>query len=100
MAPTFEEMMDSLTKPKPRSSADSNDTEGPNATESRPSSPVASDHSMGLNDTEFQALAHSLDETTIPVMRQAGPNLQAQPIGILVRRERENIHKDTLCDAP
>ena len=73
MAPTFEEMMDSLTKPKPRSSADSNDTEGPNATESRPCSPAASDHSMGLNDTEFQALAHSLDVTTIPACDKRVP---------------------------
>ena len=45
MDPTFEEMMGSLddsssiiTEPKPGSPADSNDSEGPNATEPKPSS--------------------------------------------------------------
>ena len=65
-APTFEEMMDSATKSKPSSSADSNDPEGLTATKSRPSSPAVSDHSVGLNEAEFQALADSLEETTDP----------------------------------
>ena len=58
--------MNSVTKPKPSSSADSNDPEGLTATKSRPSSPAVSDHSVGLNEAEFQALADSLEETTDP----------------------------------
>ena len=65
-APTFEEMMDSATKSKPSSSADSNDPEGLTVTKSRPSSPAVSDHSEGLNAAEFKALADSLDETSDP----------------------------------
>ena len=73
MAPTFEEMMDSLddslsilTKLKPSSSADSNDPEGLTVTKSRPSSPAVSDHSGGLTAAESKALTDSLDETTDP----------------------------------
>ena len=58
MAPSFEEMMDSLddslsilTKPKPSSPADSNDSEGPNATEPKPSSADSND-SEGPNAAE------------------------------------------------
>ena len=88
MAPTFEEMMDSVTKPKPISSADSNDTEGSNATKSRPSSPAASDHSVGLNDTEFQAFVHSLDETTVPACDKRVPVSKLNPSGLSANQAR------------
>ena len=79
MDPTLEEMLDSLddsssiiTKPKPGSPADSNDSEGPNATESndpegpnaaepKPSSPEVSDDSDALSAALVEALAGSLE---------------------------------------
>ena len=72
-APTFEEMMDSATKSKPSSSADSNDPEGLTVTKSRPSSPAVSDHSEGLNAAEFKALADSLDKTSEPTCDKPVP---------------------------
>ena len=72
MAPTFEEMFACAT-------TDSNDPDGPIVTKSRPCSPAASDHSVGLNDIEFQDLAHSLEVTIIPAGDKRVPISKPNP---------------------
>ena len=91
MEPTLEEMLDSLdesssiiTKPKPGSPADSNVSDGPNATESndpegpntaepKPSSPEVSDDSDALEAALVEALTVSPDN---PEKTCDKPNLE------------------------
>ena len=109
MDPTLEEMLDSLddsssiiTEPKPGSPADSNDSEGPNATETKPrsagsndpegpnaaepkpSSPAVSNDSEALTAALVEALADSL-ETTDPTCDKPVPTSMPKPSGWALR---------------
>ena len=95
MDPTFEEMMGSLddsssiiTEPKPGSPADSNDSEGPNATEPKPSS-AGSNDSEGPNAAEPKPSSPGVSDDSDALTAALVEALAGSP---------ENLEKT--CDKP